>query len=699
MGRDGRRAIGYRAGDVGFFKYWIIAKTETPSERRAVLATPPIRRVAEHETMLLVRGPGLSKAGKTLHERIQDLHPHFSEAEVEVFAQALSIRGEPLRAMDEQEKDLAELRRILDHWERQQPHSAASDNHGFLGGGGRHIVERLIDCYERKNTGLGSRTDPYSYSLDLSRELLPLDLETWWSKRPRLKKYLDKVTVLKLDNTRFSSELYGVLKDFPNLRELNANHCELTRLPDSIGAMHGLECLRLSSNAITLDPPAVEKLRNLTYLEILELDDNPLTLLPDIGRMPRLKTVGLRNTGITTWPTGTFSRRRPREFVLDMRGNPINLIPEVIHQSPNAWVVGETRLDIENLSDLNRFRINQIRQWLGLPNEIGASPVIEMPPAISIWTGAPDVSPGRIKNWEELKHESDSGPFLSFINGAEDFADYRAGGESRTQLLDRLWRMLDAVYIDTPLREKLFTMAKDPVRCADAGAQLFNNMGIEVLAFEAHVYSTDPEILENKLVMLAKGSARLELVNDIARADMSSRAGNPDEVEVYLAYQTGLAGRLDLPWQSESMLYRAVSGVTDDMIDSAYDTVLSMEKGDGLVNRMLELDFWERFLRETYPSQFEENRQVYLSKSEQLDTLLSTQLEWGNSTQLTKIQRMDLRNRLIELMDGFSIEEDVVFSGTPISEDIYSWLLINLGDEEKELARRLTREAMRRANI
>lgn len=699
MGNEGKRALGYKPGDAKFFRQWVIVKSAPPSERRTVLATPPIRPIVEHETMLLVRGGGLSKEGKTLHERIQDLHPHFSEAEVEVFAQALSTRGEPLRAMDEQEKDLAELRGILNHWEHQQPYSSVSDNRGFLGGGGRHIVERLIDCYERKNTELGSRTDPYSYSLDLSRELMPLDLETWWSKRPKLKKYLDKVTVLKLDNTRFSSELYGMLKDFPNLRELNANHCELTRLPDSIGAMHRLECLRLSSNTITLDPPAVEKLRNLTYLETLELDNNPLTMLPDIGRMPRLKTVGLRNTGITTWPIGTFTRRRPQDFVLDMRGNPINLIPEVIHQSPSAWVVGLTRLDIENLSASDRLRVNQIRRWLGLPNEIGASPVIEMPPAISIWTGAPDVSPERINHWEELKHEPNSGPFLSIVNGAEGFADYRAGGEARTQLLDRLWRMLDAVYIDTPLREKLFTMAKDPVRCADAGAQLFNNMGIEVLAFEAHSYSTNPEILENKLVMLAKGSARLELVNDIARADMNSREGNPDEVEVYLAYQTGLAERLGLPWQSESMLYRPVSGVTDDMIDNAYDTVLSMEKDDGLVNRMLELDFWERFLRETYTSQFEENKQLYLSKSERLDTLLSTQLEWVNSTQLTKIQRMDLRNKLLELMNGFSIQEDVVFSGIPISEDTYNRLLIDLGDEEKELSRRLTREAMTRANI
>jgi len=147
------------------------------------------------------------------------------------------------------------------------------------------------------------------------------------------------------------------------------------------------------------------------------------------------------------------------------------------------------------------------------------------------------------------------------------------------------------------------------------------------------------------------------------------------------------------------MLHRPVAGVTDAMIDGAYDTVLSLEKDDGLVNKMLELDFWERFLRETYPSQFEENKQVYLGKSERLDTLRSTQLEWVNSTQLTTTQRTELRNRLIGLMNGFSIQQDIVFSGTPISEDIYNRLLIDLGDEEKELSRRLTREAMTRANI
>lgn len=692
-------SLGYKPGDGERFKQWVLAKTAAPIDRRTILAEPPIRPVAEHETLLLVRGAGLSLSGVTLHERIQDLHPHFSENEVNTFANALIAQGEPLRAMDAQENDFEELRGILHRWEYQQPQYWGPGAHGFRDGGGQHIAERLIDCFERKNIDLGSRTDPSSYALDLSRELLPLDLETWWSKRPELKKFLDKITVLKLDNTRISSGSNGLLKDFPNLRELSVKGCDLTHLPKGIGTMHRLERLRLSDNKIVLDAPAVEQLRNLTYLEILRLDANPLGRLPDIGRMPRLKVVGLRDTGIATWPLGTFDKIRPRGFFLDMRDNPITLIPEVVPGSSDAWVVARTRLDVGNLSEINQVLYQQVRKTVALPPE----PAVRLPGEVvyptddSIWTNVPGVGIDRAAFWEDLKLEPNAGPFMAVISSAQQFADYRAGGQARTQLLQRLWRMLDAVYMDTRLREKLFTMTIAPVDCADAGAQLFNHMGIQVIASEAYLYSTDPVQLEQKLVTLAEGAARLEQVNDIARSDIDSRGGSPDDVEVYLAYQTGLAQRLNLPWQSEGMLYRPVSGVTDAMIDQAYDTALSLGEGDGLVNRMLEQEFWETYLRKTYPVQFEENTRLYLSKFEQLETLRTTQHEWVNSAQLTEPQRMDLRNRLNDLMNDLPVPSTVVFADEPISDATFDRLLVDLGYEESELSRRFTRAALRRA--
>lgn len=692
---NGRNILGYRPGDGESFRQWVIART-TPTERRTVLATPPLRPVVEHETLLLVRGGGLSRDGATLHDRIRDLYPHFSEREVDTYADALTEQGEPLRAMEREENDLDELRTIVNRWEYQQAQTWGPGANSFRDDGGQHIVERLIECFRRKNTELDIRTDPASYSLDLSRELLPLDLETWWSKRPVLKKFLDKVTELKLDNTRFSIELNGILKDFPNLRELSAKGCELTTLPKRLETMPRLERLRLSDNRIVLDLAAVNRLKKMTRLEILRLDGNPLGMSPDIGRMPRLKVVGLKKTGLSTWPDGTFSKRRPRGFLLDLRDNPITRIPEVIPRSTDAWVVARTRLNLANLSDINRVLYQDVRRTVALPPEPVIPSTGQIDPMISIdhWSDVPGWGIDRATLWSDLIDEPRAQRFMEVLVNTQDSADYRAGGLARDQLRQRIWRMLDAVQIDSRLREELFTMAIAPVDCADAGAQLFNNMGIRVLASEAYSYSTDRVELENKLVTLAKGAARLEQVNEIARADVASRGGNPDDVEVYLAYQTGLAQRLGLPWQSEGMLFRPVSGVTDAMVDQAYDTVLTLEEGDGLVNKMLEQYFWENYLRERYPARMETNKRAYLAKYERLETLRSVQREW---TQAADTDRGELRNRLQELMNDLPVPATVVFADEPISDAIFDRLLVDLGDEEKELSRRLTREALRRA--
>jgi hypothetical protein len=705
MGEQGQKSLGYGLGEVEFFRQWLLAKTAPPGERRTVLATPPIRAVAEHETLQLVRGGALSRYGITLHERAQDLYPHFSGHEVDVFSEALIERGEALKAIEQHENDLDELRVILKRWKYQQPESWGPDSKGFINGGGDLITESLINCFERKHSDLGKRTNPDTYVLDLSVEMLPVDLELWWSKRPGLQKFLDLVTVLKLDRSKFSAGPNGLLKSFPRLRELSANGCELTRLPDGIRTMHQLEHLRLSSNQIVLDATAVEQLRNLTFLEILKLDDNPLALSPDIARMPRLKVVTLKNTGLTAWPEGTLAKPRPRGFHLDLRGNSLESIPDVVPGSAQAWVVARTRVDVGSLSDLNQVLYQQVRHSVNLPpeplipsgGEVAA--MTDSPFFTSRWNDVPGWGIDRANLWSALIDEPKAARFMTELVNTQFSADYRAGGEAREQLQQRVWRMLDAVQIDTRLREKLFTMAAAPVDCADAGAQLFNHMGINVLASEAYSYSTDLVQLQHKLVTLTKGAARLELVNDIARADMNSRAGNPDEVEVYLAYQTGLAQRLNLPWQSERMLYRGVSGVSDTMIEQAYDTVLALEEGDGLVNKMLEQDYWQDYLLETWPVRMESNKLKYQNKYDQLETVRTTQREWTESATLDDQQRSALKDRLTAQIVDLPIPQSLVFTDQPISDSTFDRLLEDLGYDEKELSRNLTRTALGKAGM
>jgi hypothetical protein len=248
------------------------------------------------------------------------------------------------------------------------------------------------------------------------------------------------------------------------------------------------------------------------------------------------------------------------------------------------------------------------------------------------------------------------------------------------------------------LRTELFEITSAPTTCADAGAQLFNNMGIKVLTTEAYALSTSNEILQSRLVTLAKGAARLARVDEIASADVRSRVGNPDEVEVYLAYETGLAYRLGLPWQSNTMLYEPVAGVSAKTLDTAFDTVISMEAGDGLVNEMIEQPFWEKYLRDTYPDAYSRNARIYRGKTELLDQLRDAQRAWAHSTRWSELHRAPLRRQLQELAEQLPVPHSVVFTGTEMTDAVYERLLNEIGYDEKALSRRLTGEALQKSD-
>lgn len=702
--------LGYRPGQGEFFKQWVMAKTETPAQRRTALAAPPIRPLADHEDMMLLRGPGFSTIAPTLTERVQDIYPHFNEREVNTFVRSLGSQEQGHQTLTRLDRELDDLRVLFNRWRYQQPDTWGPDQRGFVNSGGLHIAERFIDCFKRKPTVFGERslTVDGGYALDLSTEFEMLDLERWWKELPDIKHYLDQVSTLNLDRTAFSETSSGLLSDFPHLRQLSARSCGLTRLPETIGKMHFLRTLRLMNNDITLTPSAVEQLRNLTHMETLRLDDNrQLGRLPDVGRMPKLRILSLSNTGATTWPDGLFgpfNKRRPRGFFLDLQENPISVIPTVVPGSEDAFLLARTRLYEKQLSDANLVIFKEYRRSVGIaPKQVYADAARD---AMNLWPMKDDsvwwsaevsgLGTFREEAWHDLMTEPGSEDFFALIQKQTRSADYRAGGELRQQLSSRVWRMIEAIDLDTGLRKDLFEMARAPTTCADAGAQVFNHMGIKVLASEAYALSTSNAVLESKLVNLAKGAARLARVDDIARADFGSRPGNPDEVEVYLAYETGLAQRLGLPWQSEAMLYRRLAGVSVETLDTAFDTVMSMEAGDGLVNDMLEQPFWQKYLRDTYPNEFRRNTRQYETRSDLLDELRDVQHAWASSKGQQIAQRRALKQRLQDLARRLEIDESVVLTDQDMTDEVYGRLLHDMGYEEKELSRKLTRAALQK---
>lgn len=728
---DKSAQLGYQQGQGSLLKLWIMERCAPASERRTMLAEPPVRPVAGIETLNLVRGPMLSKAPRTPEGRIRNLYPQLSELEVDRFVEALRAKGDLEQGIKGLEDQLEDLRATLGAWEENQLPDEDSDSfedrYDFLQNGGSFIKDRLLDCFQRKSQGFeaGDNHPDGGYTLNLSSDLLGPNLDNWWEdlqEYPAMKKHLDQVSTLHLDNARFTPDAEGLLSDFPNLRKLSIVSSGLTEVPPAISKMSALESLSLTDNNIRLTADSAAPWKDLNRLKTLRLDGNPLSHPPDIGALPDLSVLRLANTGLEDWPSGLFSdnagkKSRPREFYLDLRDCPIKNLPDVTPGSDQAFIVARTRMSTTALSADDKIRFGDYRESLGFAREqIFATDVADevrhWPQAsddeLSVFSPSAKYTLDRDELWQDLKAEPGSDAFFKVIAQQRNTADFR-NTEARRQLTSRVWQMIEAAALDSELRKELFERAREPQTCADAGAQRFNNMGLRVLVARAPVESATAAQLDSTLVKLARGAARLEIVGDIAREEIISQRkaheadplkNPPDDIVVHLAFETGLGERLDLPWHSERQLYRPRSGVTDAKIDTAFETVTDREKGDGLVNRMLglsEVPFWDQYLRNTYPAEFAENYQVFEQKLEWLEDLRVAQKEWATTKNVKDLG--PLQRKMEDLAGKLNIAEIEVFSGEEMSTADYEHRVAELGYQRDDLARRLTREALARAGL
>ncbi|TKJ74342.1 hypothetical protein PkoCFBP13504_27225 [Pseudomonas koreensis] len=723
--------FGHQHGRSHALKRWIMAKAEPPAERRTVLAEPPIRPVVSMETEALVRGWPRALFGSTLEEKVADLYPKMSEREVAAFVEALTRKGEPADAIARLEKEREELHKELMAWrdsyselDRETEFMHVSQD--YMQKGGNFIETRLIDCFDRQSEIFGERSvhPEQGFTLDLSFEFLGHELEPWWNdlrRRPAMKKYFDRITALKLDRARLSSDPSALLSTFANLRQLSARQCELKRIPSILGLMRQFRDLDLADNHIRLTTESSQQLAMLDQLRTLNLNGNPLDQPPDIGRMDHLTELRLAKTKIQTWPEGLFrvgavDKQRPQSFFLDLRDAPINTLPEVTPGSAQAHTLSRARFDTKRLSSEDSARYGKYRESIGLASEQVHFPAADN--EIRYWqlfpTDSIDFSPSgslskyREESWHDLMAEPYSDGFFSVIRKQRESADYQTD-HGRRRLTQRVWEMVDAAALDARLREKLFKQIVSPNDCGDLGAQLFNSLGMKVLVSKAYAASTSASELDASLVRLARSAARLDRVVDEARIEYKNQIEQnlmdrtkpvPDEAEVHLAFEIGLAERLELPWQAESMLFPVISGVSKEQIETAYRMIIKLEQGDGMVNGMIDLsseNFWEQYLRRTRPDDYEANDRLFDDKSGQLEELRSAQAEWANATPQTPLN--ELARKLERLADLLGVSQAEVFSGDVMSDKTYERLIDKIAYDRKELSRKFTREAMATAGL
>lgn len=720
-----RGTLDYRPGQGVSFKEWLKAQLAPPAERRSLIAPTSEPPAELRATQRLLQKPMFAAFRRwvlrqppqppTPREALSRLCPRLSEEQLLAVLPHLSTpEGEQiLRTL---EADQVLLREDMDSFNKRplmRP-DAGTDAALLEVRTRKQIIHELTMCWEDGAylRMLPSGPRPRDTQIDLSRLALSPHLQ----RLEPLRADFSHVARLQLQGSNLSDREIPFLDNFHNLRDLDLSDTRLNTVPSSLLGMKNLAYLDLGNNPIAWTPSDHATLNQCSALRAVSLEGNTRLLVPpDIRQLPDLRMLVLNRTGTTQWPQGMEDMKAPRSLPLelDLRNTPINTVPEFAKDSAAAKIVAYSWLDITKLAREDENRFVSYRQAFGV------DPYRTAPyggkAASQFWVQGltPKEQALVQKIWDKVEAEHGSqGLFDVFklLQGPEWFetsSDEQLFEQGREDLASRVRQVLFQVYEDDEFRERIFSLAGAPALCADAGAHMFNRIGVETL-LEKIRRDNGPQ-LERELVTLAKQSWRMDQVNELARKEVKHRIApkseggleqafgsgenEVDEVQVYLAYQTGLKRRLDLPWMSEHMVYRNTARVTQKHLDAALRSILDLSQGDGLVKGVLEQPFWADYLRNTHKEAFEAQAEKRAHAGSQLEDLRDAHQEWI-SDQVTPERKAHLREQIITLANELNFPHTVVLAEEPFSDATVKRLYEDIQYDYNELARRLTRQAL-----
>jgi len=604
----------------------------------------------------------------------------------------------------------------------------------------RLVAEEIKRCWRRETPAARATVGA------LAGSRLKLDNQRVGSL-PVLSADFSHVSELSLNSLGVSGSLDGFLDRFNGVNWLSMSGNDLGVLPPAIASMKGLVTLILSNDGIVLTAETAGQLARLTNLQVLTLEGNTLGHPLDLSRLGALRGLGLQRTGLTVLPVGLG--RLERLEILDLSGNTLARAPDVSAmtrlQSLNLrqtgitqWPVGFERCPGLQSLDLSHNGINHIpapvetllrtlspaQRWainlrgnpltevarvsglqLGLGGMAGSIP-LPGPSEVGHWLAGADaeLQASRSALWRALNEEPGSGEFFKVIQNLTISADFTQAAY-RPALMARVWRVMEAIAGNSELRGRVFRLSTETDTCADGMADIFSNLDFEVLLAQAQAMA-DPVARGVELLKLAKSKARLQALGRVADEeyrrqlmfDQAPDEQSPDEVEIHLAYRLGLAGKLELLAQPDSMLFRPLSKVTPEQIEAAGRTVLAAEAQGGLARALLALEppFWRTFLEAQHAAELKFNNEFYYARLEALEELKGKLDDWLEPGRGTQVERASLRDAITQLAQGLGIVPDPLFNGQPMSEQFYREVLEGIAEEQGGLLRRLTQEALDR---
>lgn len=718
--------LDYVPGQGAFLKQWFMEQLEPPAERRKVLETPTLRQADEATTQTLLQRPMLGAFRRlfrstppSVEERVSKLCPGLTQEQVNTAVQHLDTLDD-LSILDKEEAEQQQLHKTLDHWQKsptQGPRYSAFATHELLMRD--DIIKSLKACWEK--TAFSRLTRSAGGLRGISLDLSGLSIGLFIRTLDRLPADFSQVTQLNLSNTWISDLDLPFLENFPSLRSLDLSGNQVTQVPSQLRLWTELKQLSLRDNPILWRPSDYERIAQCPTLHALNLEGHKdLRTPPDLAGLPNLRLLNLRRSAVVRWPAGLSI---PRNGILEMNLSHtlIRTVPEYPADSAEARAIAHSWLDRTKLEPADENRFVSYRRAAGIDPYRTVPVGGKADSEYWMHTLTENTRPTAQQLWDELEHEHGSQGFFEVIKllkpeGFQTEADQALFSRGRHDLTRRIWEVMIAIDRDPQFRERVFSLAGTPANCADAGAHIFNRIGVETLLENirrGHVPQTDAT-RESQLVSLARQSSRLERVNALAHAEIRRRTAPPeegglglafgsednqvDDVQVYLAYQTGLKTRLDLPWLSEHMVYRNTARVTQEELDQAYEAILDQERGDGLVNALLEQPFWSEHLQDTHQAEYQAAFQEREWAGSQLEDLQDLQREWANA-QVSAPRKTELHQQLIDLADALLIPHSVVLTQEPLSTSTMMRLYADIEHAYKEVSRTLTRQALSTAGL
>lgn len=627
---DERQSLGLQIGDRDRLQATLAALASADRLRASrLLGQQPVRpwlrsplRLADGRTGYPLSGRGAvgNRFDNSLLSQVRSLYPILEPEEAQRLLQELgATEVEQAQALEQRRQEYRQLSETLKQWAGQEQDLgfgamvAPANSPALI-----RVVEQIKKAWRRETARVHAGDGRFiGYRLDLSNWRLGV--------LPALTADFSHIGDLGLSAMGLRSVPASFVQVFTRLRWLDLNGNRLTGLDEAIGELQGLTRLQVRHNNLEMTEATQAVLGRLTQLKLLFLDDNPLREPPVVGTMPGLLNLSLRSTGISTWPEGVFGLEHLT--MLDLRNNQIRHIPDAVLQS-SPQIVRINRITSLHGNFLDQFsleRLETYHQRTGVNFQVVQNlrgPHLQAPvsPAAHWLIGADAARVAQINGyWSALAENPQSGEFFRLLNDLRSTADF---SQDYPGLRARVWNMLAAANDYEGARTALFEFANHVDTCGDGIILVFSQLEVLVLLEQAKRAGTVVGA-EYALINLARGLSRLDAVERIALGDIAERraAGlRVDDVEVRLAYRIGLAERLDLPGQPQSMLFERMANVTAAQLDSAATEVLEGETPEFMKAGIAGRDFWIEFLKARYAARFDAVNKPYFARLEALDT-------------------------------------------------------------------------------